>query len=58
MNFAEELVYWYLRLNGFFPITNFVLHRDEGYPSGEGRGGALSGGCGLVDGWLLPVPGQ
>ena len=28
------------------------------YPSGEGRGGALSGGCGLVDGWLLPVPGQ
>jgi hypothetical protein len=26
MNFAEQLVYWYLRLNGFFPITNFVLH--------------------------------
>jgi len=27
MNFAEELAFWYLRLNGFFPITNFVLHR-------------------------------
>lgn len=26
-NFAEELVYWYLRFNGFFPLTNFVLHR-------------------------------
>jgi hypothetical protein len=26
MNFAESLVYWYLRLNGFFPITDFVLH--------------------------------
>lgn len=29
MNFAEGLVYWYLRLNGFFPITNFVLHQNE-----------------------------
>ncbi|WP_310551311.1 hypothetical protein [Paenibacillus glufosinatiresistens] len=27
-NFAEELVYWYLRFNGFFPLTNFVLHRQ------------------------------
>jgi hypothetical protein len=26
-NYAEELVYWYLRLNGFFPMTNFVYHR-------------------------------
>jgi hypothetical protein len=26
VNYAEGLVYWYLRLNGFFPITNFVLH--------------------------------
>lgn len=26
MNFAEQLAYWYLRLNGFLPITNFVLH--------------------------------
>lgn len=25
-NYGEELGYWYLRLNGFFPITNFVLH--------------------------------
>jgi len=27
-NFAEELVYWYLRFNGFYPLTNFVLHRQ------------------------------
>ncbi|MEW4370995.1 hypothetical protein [Paenibacillus kandeliae] len=27
-NFAEELVYWYLRFNGFFPLANFVLHRE------------------------------
>lgn len=26
-NFGETLTYWYLRLNGFFPLTNFVLHR-------------------------------
>ena len=29
MNFAEQLVYWYLRLNGYFPITNFVLHQVQ-----------------------------
>ncbi len=28
MNYGETLAYWYLRLNGFFPIINFVLHRD------------------------------
>lgn len=28
MNFAEQLTYWYLRLNGFVPLTNFVLHHD------------------------------
>ena len=33
MNYAELLSYWYLRLNGFFPITNFVLHQ----PSGSGQ---------------------
>jgi len=27
-NFGEELVYWYLRLNGFFTIKNFVLHHN------------------------------
>ncbi len=27
MNYGETLAYWYLRLNGFFPIRNFVLHR-------------------------------
>jgi hypothetical protein len=26
MNYAEALGYWYLRLNGFFPLGNFVLH--------------------------------
>jgi hypothetical protein len=28
-NYGEVLTYWYLRLNGFFPITNFVLHQGE-----------------------------
>lgn len=28
MNYGEEIAYWYLRLNGFFPITNFVIHRS------------------------------
>lgn len=31
-NYGEELAYWYLRLNGFFTINNFVLHHDS-----EGR---------------------
>ena len=26
-NFGETIAYWYFRLNGFFPITNFVQHR-------------------------------
>lgn len=29
MNYGEEITYWYLRLNGFFPITNFVVHRSS-----------------------------
>jgi hypothetical protein len=29
MNYGETLAYWYLRLNGFFPLSNFVLHRAE-----------------------------
>jgi hypothetical protein len=32
MNYGEELAYWYLRFNGFFPLTNFVLHRDANNP--------------------------
>ncbi len=28
-NYAEERVLWYLRLNGFFPISNFVVHRSR-----------------------------
>lgn len=27
-NFAEEMAYWYFRLNGFFLLDNFVLHND------------------------------
>lgn len=30
MNFGEALGYWYLRLNGFIPMTNFVQHRFRG----------------------------
>jgi len=29
-NYAEEFAYWYLRLNGFFPMTDFVLHIQGG----------------------------
>jgi hypothetical protein len=28
MNYGEELAYWYLRFNGFFPITDFVIHKS------------------------------
>jgi hypothetical protein len=28
MNFGETLAYWYLRLNGFLLLQNFVLHRN------------------------------
>jgi hypothetical protein len=29
MNYGEEIAYWYFRLNGFFPITNFVINRSS-----------------------------
>jgi hypothetical protein len=29
INYGEDIAYWYLRLNGFFPLSNFVLHRVE-----------------------------
>lgn len=29
MNYGEELAYWYLRLNGFFPLPNFVVHKSS-----------------------------
>jgi hypothetical protein len=29
MDYGEELAYWYLRLNGFFPITDFVIHKSK-----------------------------
>jgi hypothetical protein len=34
MNYGETLAYWYLRLNGFFPLRNFVLHRLQ-QPNGR-----------------------
>jgi hypothetical protein len=27
---AEQLAYWYLRLNGFLTITNFIVHPEQG----------------------------
>lgn len=30
INYGEELAYWFLRLNGCFPLTNLVLHAREG----------------------------
>jgi hypothetical protein len=37
MNFGETLTYWYLRLNGFIPMRNFVLHRAniEGHTAAD-----------------------
>ena len=37
MNFGETLTYWYLRLNGFIPMRNFVLHRRniEGHAAAD-----------------------
>lgn len=29
MNYGEEHAYWHLRLNGFLPINDFVVHRTE-----------------------------
>jgi len=29
MNYGETLAYWYLRLNGFFPLKNFVMHMPD-----------------------------
>lgn len=28
-NFAEEIAYWYFRLNGFFLLENYVSHKSE-----------------------------
>lgn len=42
MNFGETIAYWYFRLNGFFPLTNFVHHRIQDRKSQ--RGGLLAEG--------------
>lgn len=31
---AEQLAYWYLRLNGFLTIPNFIVHPDQGRNQG------------------------
>lgn len=54
MNYAETLAYWYLRLNGFFPLKNFVLHssrREErlGREGAEQNEGYIPGAdCDLI----------
>ena len=30
VNFGERIAYWYLRLNGFLLVEDFVLHRQDG----------------------------
>jgi len=29
MNYGEEIAYWFLRFNGCFPISTFVIHRSS-----------------------------
>jgi hypothetical protein len=28
VNYAEERAYWYLRLNGFLLLTDYVVHKS------------------------------
>ncbi len=39
MNYGEVIAYWYFRLNGFFPLPNFVLHHEDLRAAGN-RGGS------------------
>jgi len=32
---AERLAYWYLRLNGYLTIPNFIVHPDPGMSAGQ-----------------------
>ncbi|WP_439875414.1 hypothetical protein ACSLGG_06665 [Bacillus mycoides] len=34
-NYGEELAYWYLRLNGFFVLDNFVYHQTQHNRNGD-----------------------
>jgi hypothetical protein len=58
-NYGERLVYWYLRLQGFCPVENFVLHRrtidDEDIHTADADLLAirLSGSCEEIDGEQL-----
>jgi len=35
-NYAEDAVEWYLRLNGFFLLSNYVLHPENGTEERQG----------------------
>ncbi len=35
MNYGETIAFWYLRLNGFFPLANLVVHHQRGTPGGS-----------------------
>jgi hypothetical protein len=58
-NYGERLVYWYLRLQGFCPVENFVLHRrtidDKDIRTADADLLAirLSGSCEDIDGERL-----
>ena len=58
-NYGERLVYWYLRLQGFCLVENFVLHRrtidDKDIHSADADLLAirLSGSCEEIDGERL-----
>ncbi|MDA8146472.1 MAG: hypothetical protein M0Z27_10495, partial [Thermaerobacter sp.] len=48
MNYAETIAHWHLPLNGFFPLSDFVLHRT-GEPGRElDKGMAHSVDCDLL----------
>jgi hypothetical protein len=36
-NQAEELAHWYLRLNGFFLVDNFVIHKESDAEAKEAK---------------------
>lgn len=49
-NYSETLAYWYLRLNGFFPLADFVLHwkPEEGQEKKVQEEGEGNADCDLL----------
>lgn len=47
MNYGEEIAFWYLRLNGFFPLVDFVVHGAK-RPVNCDLDGLKTGDCDLV----------